>query len=131
MGTFNYLGYDESEVPQQTDSGKGRNLAEQYDKAQTTTQAAPDASQYMANASSEDKQDQTHQLQASFQWPLFSSIYRSLLAFQSLSTCSSHYQIEKRFKPNETLDVTARAKKAYFTVIIKDEGAMLEKRIAD
>ena len=65
VGTFNYLGYDESEIPQQTDSGKGRNLAEQDDNTQAAAQKAQAASLSKTGTSSEEKQDQTHQLQAS------------------------------------------------------------------
>lgn len=64
VGTFNYLGYDEGEVPQQADSGKGRNLAEQYDKPQLAAPKSQDAV-LSTSEKQEEKQDQTHQLQAS------------------------------------------------------------------
>ena len=58
VGTFNYLGYDEGEVPsEEADRGVGRGLAEdsQHQKE------ALDLSQQ--NKSGDSHQDQTHQLQ--------------------------------------------------------------------
>ena len=83
VGTFNYLGYDEGEVPQQTDSGKGRNLAEQYDATQAAGQKGQGASLTKPNTSSEERQDQTHQLQAR----IFFHAGNSLLGLPVTKTC--------------------------------------------
>ena len=60
VGTFNYLGYDESSSSiDKSDKGKGRGLAEEIQRKPSLDLAA-----LGNNKSTESHQDQTHQLQA-------------------------------------------------------------------
>lgn len=84
VGTFNYLGYDESVDPSQdSDKGKGRGLAEEIQQQVGQGIAASEQTE-----SNDSHQDQTHQLQACD--PFFScylSLAYAVLSVQVETLC--------------------------------------------